>query len=150
MCAKSARERHRYYRPDRYVWKGRFPRERGTYRGSPRLFRELRAVRVIAPTVVLVDIRTNDLGNGCVPEDLAERIVAFARELLTIPSVSQAVVCEILTPTPVECGRFEVRPDFDSARQVVKKRHGVHMSAVGMPRYVSSIRSAAVAAAKQC
>ena len=39
---------------------------------------------VIAPTVVLVDIGTNDLGNGCVPEDLAERIVAFARELLTI------------------------------------------------------------------
>ena len=27
-------------------------------------------------------------------------------------------------------------------------RDGVHMSAVGMPRYVSSIRSAAVAAAK--
>ena len=49
-----------------------------------RLFRELRAVWVIAPTVVLVDIGTNDLGNGCVPEDLAERIVAFARELLTI------------------------------------------------------------------
>ena len=172
-------ERHRYYRPDldladmfgKVVFRGK---------GGltvDRLFRELRAVRVIAPTVVLVDIGTNDLGNGCVPEDLAERIVAFARELLTIPSVSQVVVCEILTRIPVECGRFEVRPDFDSARQVVKNkictliakfeninlwhhlklskgvnfaRDGVHMSAVGMPRYVSSIRSAAVAAAKRC
>ena len=46
------------------------------------LFRELRAVRAIAPTVVLVDIRTSDLSNGCVPEDLAERIVAFARECM--------------------------------------------------------------------
>ena len=79
-------ERHRYYRRDldladmfgKVVFRGK---------GGltvDRLFRELRAVWVIAPTVVLVDIGTNDLGNGCVPEDLAERIVAFARELLTI------------------------------------------------------------------
>ena len=102
-------ERHSYYRPDldfadifgKVVFRGK---------GGltvERLFRELRAVRVIAPTVVLVDIGTNDLSNGCVPEDLAERIVAFARELLTIPSVSQLVVCEILTRIPIECGRLK-------------------------------------------
>ena len=35
-----------------------------------RLFRELRAVRAVAPTVILVDIGTNHLDSGCVPEDL--------------------------------------------------------------------------------
>ena len=79
-------ERHRYYRRDldladmfgKVVFQGKWGLT------VDRLFRELRAVWVIVPTFVLVDIGTNDLGNGCVPEDLAERIVAFARELLTI------------------------------------------------------------------
>ena len=66
-----------------------------------RLFRELRAVHAIARTIVLVDIGTNELSNGCVPEDRAEGIVAFICELLTIPSVSHIVVCEILTRIPV-------------------------------------------------
>ncbi|KAK2183986.1 hypothetical protein NP493_288g03030 [Ridgeia piscesae] len=44
----------------------------------------------VARTVVVIDFGTNDLSNkNCVPEDLADRIVAFARELLTIPSVAQ-------------------------------------------------------------
>ena len=74
-------QRHRYYRPDLELadmfGKVVF-REKGGLTVD-HLFRELRAVRAIAPTVVLVDIRTSDLSNGCVPEDLAERIVAFAR-----------------------------------------------------------------------
>ena len=74
------------------------------------LFREMIVVRAIAPTVVLVDIRTSDLSNGCVPEDLAERIVAFVRG------------CEILTRIPVHCGRFELRPDLYSGRQIVKNK----------------------------
>ena len=62
-----------------------------------RLFRELRAVHAIAQTIVLVDIGTDELGNGCVPEDRAEGIAAFICELLTIPPVSPIVVCEIST-----------------------------------------------------
>ena len=73
-----------------------------------RLFRELGAVRAIVPTVDLVDIGTNDIGIGCIHEHLVELIEAFARELLTIPSVSQVVVCYILTRIPVDCGRFEL------------------------------------------
>ena len=41
-------------------------------------------MRAEAPNVVLIDIGTNDLCNGCVAEELAEGIVAFARKLTTI------------------------------------------------------------------
>ena len=51
------------------------------------LLREFGAVRAEAPNVVLIDIGTNDLCNGCVAEELAEVIVAFARTLTTILSV---------------------------------------------------------------
>ena len=44
------------------------------------LLREFGAVRAEAPNVVLIDIGTNDLCNGCVAEELAEGIVAFARK----------------------------------------------------------------------
>ena len=87
------------------------------------LFRELGAVRAVAPTVVVIDIGTNDLSNkNCVPEDLADRIVAFARELLTIPSVAQVVVCEIVTRVPVRFSRYELRPDFEHVRQIVNDK----------------------------
>ena len=53
------------------------------------LFREFGAVHAEAPNVILIDIRTNDLCNGCAPEELAEGIVAFARKLTSIPSILQ-------------------------------------------------------------
>ena len=68
----------------------------------------------VARTVVVIDFGTNDLSNkNCVPEDLADRIVAFARELLTIPSVAQVGGCEIVTRVLVRFRRYEVRPDFE-------------------------------------
>ena len=72
--------------------------------------------------IVLVDIGTNDLSNGCDPGNLAEGIVAFARGLLTIPSVTQVVVCEILTRIPVQFSRFPVRLDFHHARQIANNK----------------------------
>ena len=86
------------------------------------LSRRLREVRAVAPTVVLVDIGTNDLSNGCDPGKLADGTVAFARELLTIPSVAQVVVYEILMRNPVQFSRFPVRPDFDHARQIANNK----------------------------
>ena len=87
------------------------------------LFGDLGAVRAVAPTVVVIDIGTNDLSNkNCVPEDLADRTVAFARELLTIPSVAQVVVCEIVPRVPVRFSRYEVRPDFEHVRQIVNDK----------------------------
>ena len=53
------------------------------------LFRRLREMRAVAPTVVLVDTGTHDLSNGCDPGKLAEGIVTFARDLLIIPSAAQ-------------------------------------------------------------
>ena len=103
QVSEVGRVRHTYYRPDldlanmfgKVVFRGKVGLT------VDRLLWELRAVRAIASTIVLVNIETNDLGNGCVPEDLAEGNVAFVREPLTIPSVSHIVVCEILTRTPV-------------------------------------------------
>ena len=141
------------------------------------LFREFGAVRAEAPNVVLIDIGTNDLGNGCVAEDLAEGIVEFARKLTAIPSVLQVVICHILTRIPKPSGRFVVRHDFEVARHTVSDtvvrlisnfdnihfwphrklfdaknfaRDGVHMSATGMEKYVSSMRKAAIHAFKRC
>ena len=70
------------------------------------LIRDFRAVRAEAPNVVLIDIGTNGLCNGCVAEELVEGTVAFARKLTTIPSVLQVVICHILTRIPKSSGRF--------------------------------------------
>ena len=70
------------------------------------LLREFGAVRAETPNVVLIDIGTNYLCNGCVAEELAEGIVAFVRKLTTISSVLHAVICHILTRIPKSRGRF--------------------------------------------
>ena len=72
-----------------------------------------------APNVVFIDIGTNDLCNGCAPEELAEGIVAFARKLTTIPSVLQVVICNILTRIPKFSSRYVVPNDVDQARHIV-------------------------------
>ena len=64
----------------------------------------------------------HDLSNGCDPSKLVEEILAFTRELLTIPSVAQVVVCEILTHIPVQSGRSPAWPDFNHAHQSVENQ----------------------------
>ena len=83
------------------------------------LLRDFSAVRAEAPNVVLIDIGTNDLCNGCVAEELVEGIVTFARKLTTMPSVLQVVICHILTRIPKSSGRFVVPGNFETTR------HGV-------------------------
>ncbi|KAK2193991.1 hypothetical protein NP493_4g14041 [Ridgeia piscesae] len=112
---------HRYYTRDLclsdiYVWEGRFARERWAYCGWPFL-------GTGSCAVVMIVIGTNDLSNkNCVPEDLVDRIVAFARELLTISPIAQVVVCEIVTRVPVRFRRCEVRPDFERVRQIANDK----------------------------
>ena len=83
------------------------------------LLREFGAVRAEAPNVVLIDIGTNDLCNGCVAEELAEGIVAFARKLTTISSVLNVVICHILTRIPKSSGCFLVPDNFEPARHAI-------------------------------
>lgn len=138
------------------------------------LFREFGAVCAEAPNVVLIDIGTNDLCNGCAPEELAEGIVLFAQKLTSIPSVLQVVICHILTRIPKSGSHYVVPNDFDQSRHIVSTRtaqlitdsnkinfwahrelflpkhfarDGVH---IGMKRYVSSMRRAAIIAFKRC
>ena len=141
------------------------------------LLREFGAVRAEAPNVVLIDIGMNDLCNGCVAEELAEGIVAFARKLTTISYVLHVVICHILTRIPKSSGRFLVPGNFEPACHAISvtlirltidfdnihfwphcklfdakhfARDGVHMSAIGMKKYVNSMRKAAIHAFMQC
>ena len=106
-------------------------------------------------------------------KELAEGITS----IVTIPFVLQVVICHILTRIPKSSSRYVVPNDFDQARHTVSTRiaqlivdsdkiklwahrelflpknfarDGVHMSTVGMKRYVSSMRRAAIMAFKRC
>ena len=90
------------------------------------LLREFGAVRAEAPNVVLIDIGTNDLCNGCVAEELAEGIVAFARKLTTISSVLNVVICHILTRIPKSSGCFLVPGNFEPARHAINDSYSAN------------------------
>ena len=69
---------------------------------------EFGALCAEASNVVFIDTGTNDICNGCVPEELAEGIVAFAHKLTSIPFVLYAILCH-----------YVVSNDFDEALQIV-------------------------------
>ena len=57
---------------------------------------EFGALCAEASNVVFIDTGTNDICNGCVPEELAEGIVAFAHKLTSIPFVLYAILCHFV------------------------------------------------------
>ena len=116
---------------------------------------------------------------GVDPALLASRIVSFGQSVLALPSVSEVFLCQLLPRVAaIRRRRFAVRADFNEARFVVNRtlegltrdlphiqywrhrgmhadweqyfdRFGVHLNAVGMRKYVRSIRGAAQFAARQ-
>ena len=105
---------------------------------------------------------------GCVAAELAEGIVAFAGKLTTIPSVYQVVICHILTRIPKSSSRFVVPVNFEPAQHDVSDTvrltsdfDNIHFwphrelfdaknFAIGMKKYVNSMRKAAIHAFMQC
>ena len=126
------------------------------------------------PTVIVVDIGTNDLASPmCCPLHLANEVVSVARQFAAVPSVQHVVVVDVMRRVAMGVRR-EVRADFNDARTAYNAalhrltdglanihawKHrgmseewqsyllpdGVHLNnTIGMPKYVRSIRGAAM------
>ena len=68
------------------------------------------------PTVIVVDIGTNDLASPmCCPLHLANEVVSVARQFAAVPSVQHVVVVDVMRRVATGV-RMEVRADFNDAR----------------------------------
>ena len=91
----------------------------------PRLRRQLRDIELFSASVVIADIRTNDLSPSSLdPKKLAENIVEYLREI-SEPRGVEAVVILPITPRTEEApakSRHHWRPNFEEARFAINRR----------------------------
>ena len=127
-------------------------------------------VKHLEPTLIVVDIGTNDLASPmCCPLALAEAVVTTAKEFAAVPSVRHVVVLQMMPRTKSR----RSRPNFNDAcdvynahvRKLTKKLEtvhswshrgmvmewdkyllpdGVHLNHAGMNKYIRSVRGAAL------
>ena len=143
-----------------------------------RLRRQLSFAEGTSPSVVILDVGTNELSAPSLnPQGLAWEIAELARLYRQLPSVKTVVVMPLLPRVVVNC-RHPTRPDFNDARLVVNRavadischfpgvytwrqtcfrlhperlicHDGVHPTFLGLRKYMNEIRRASLFGARQ-
>ena len=88
------------------------------FRGTPGLrlsglLRQIHDILAIAPTIVLLEIGTNDLASGMKPLSLAGQVVEFAKYLLS-KGVRRVVIAQVTFRDPTK-SRYPVPENFQAA-----------------------------------
>jgi lysophospholipase L1-like esterase len=57
---------------------------------------QLSFVSDVAPEVIVIDIGTNDIDGGMLPQDVAQQIKTFVYDIIRIPAVKKVVILQVL------------------------------------------------------
>lgn len=140
------------------------------------LTREIDMVQTLRPTIVFLEIGTNDLASGAVGPELAHEVSRFARRLISHHHVEVVIISQVVFRDS-KSSRYRLPEGFNSKvteynqtmRELTKGdnrilfwRHrglwaawekylsdGVHFNQAGLRKYYNSVRGAVVAALNQ-